>query len=545
MHFYNDIRELIGNTPLLKMNNISSHSNVNLFAKLEYFNPGGSVKDRVGLEILSNAEKIGLLKPGYTVIEATAGNTGIGLAMAAFEKGYQLKLVVPAKFAIEKQVLMRALGAEIIVTPTEEGIEGAIKKANELSKQIHNSFMPKQFENQLNVLAHRKTGKEIYDALDGKIDILVAGAGSGGTIMGISSYLKEQNPNVKVILADPVGSILGGGVEGSYNIEGIGNHFVPEIFDASYIDEVEKITDEEASYYVQLLGKKEGILAGYSSGAAVAGAIKQAYKASVQLRAASHSGSQPNITSRYSNKTINIVAILPDRSDRYFSQNLYNFDLNLSDFKFNFLFDSWADAYDQTVYDQKGEYHEVFENYQAILEQTVIEIAKEPGATILDIGSGTGNLSYIASLANYNVIGIDPNKRMMEISKEKFHNIDFVEGGFLNIPQANNSIDAIISSYAFHHLSDEDKKLSALLFSTKLKVNGKVIIADTMYSSDEDKITLIDDSLEKNYTSLAEDLETEFYTTHQVLTEIFTYAGFKVSFKKMNKFVWILTATKV
>ena len=545
MKYYNDIRELIGNTPLLKMNNISTHLNVNLFAKLEYFNPGGSVKDRVGLEILSNAEKIGLLKPGYTVIEATAGNTGIGLAIAAFEKGYKLILVIPAKFSIEKQTLMRALGAEVVITPSEDGIEGAIKKADELRKQIHNSFMPRQFENQLNVMAHRKTGKEIYDALDGKVDIIVAGAGSGGTIMGISSYIREQNPNVKVVLADPVGSILGGGVEGAYSIEGIGNHFIPQIFDTSYIDEVEKITDEEASYYVQLLGKKEGVLAGYSSGAAVAGAIKQAYKASVKLRAASHSDSHTSLHSKYLNRTINIVAILPDRSDRYFSSNLYNFDLNLSDYKYNFLFDSWADAYDQTVYDQKGEYHEVFDNYQGILEETVIEIAKNPGATVLDIGSGTGNLAYIAKLADYNVIGIDPNKKMREISKEKFPNIDFVEGGFLNIPQGNNSIDAIISSYAFHHLSDEDKKLAALLFSTKLKANGKVIIADTMYSSDNDKITFIEDSIDKNYTSLAEDLETEFYTTHQVLTEIFTYAGFNVAYRQMNKFVWILTATKV
>ncbi len=543
MHYYNDIRELIGNTPLLKLNNISSHIDVNLFAKLELFNPGGSVKDRVGLEILSNSEKIGLLKPGYTVIEATAGNTGIGLAMAAFEKGYKLILVVPAKFSIEKQVLMRALGAEIIVTPTEEGIEGAINKANELSKQIPDTFMPKQFENQLNVLAHRKTGKEIYDALDGKIDILVAGAGSGGTIMGISSYLKEQNPNIKIVLADPVGSILGGGEEGAFHIEGIGNHFIPQIFDASSIDEVEKITDDEATYYVQLLGKKEGILAGYSSGAAIAGAIKQAYKASVKLRAASHSASKSNKQNKQ--KTVNIVAIIPDRGDRYFSQNLYDQNLNLSDYKFNFLFDSWADAYDQTVYSTQGEYHEVFENYQSILEQTVIEISKDPGSIVLDIGSGTGNLSYVASLADYNVTGIDPNKKMRNIAKDKFPKISFVEGGFLNIPQINNSIDAIISSYAFHHLSDEDKRLAALLFSTKLKPSGKVVIADTMYSTPDVKYQLIQDSLDKNYTSLAEDLQTEFYTTHEVLTEIFTNAGFKAEYKPMNKFVWILVATKL
>jgi cysteine synthase A len=544
MQYYNDIRELIGNTPLLKLNNISTHLNVNLFAKLEYFNPGGSVKDRVGLEILSNAENIGLLKPGYTVIEATAGNTGIGLAMAAFEKGYKLILVVPAKFSIEKQILMRALGAELIITPTEEGIEGAIKKANELSTEIENSFMPKQFENQLNVMAHRKTGKEIYDALDGKVDILVAGAGSGGTIMGISSYIKEKNPDVKVVLADPVGSILGGGAEGAYNIEGIGNHFIPQIFDNALIDEVEKITDEEASYYVQLLGKKEGILAGYSSGAAIAGAIKQAYKASVKLRAASHADSHTSIRNNYANRTVNIVAVLPDRSDRYFSQNLYNFDLNLSDFKFNFLFDNWADAYDQTVSDAKGEYHEVFEGYQHILEETVSNIGKKAGDIILDIGSGTGNLTYIAKLAGYNVTGVDPNKNMRAIAEEKFPDIDFADGGFLNIPQSNSSIDAIISSYAFHHLSDEDKKLAALLFSTKLKTGGTVVIADTMYETDEEKTKLIRDSISKNYTSLAEDLETEFYTTHKVLSDIFTYAGFETSFKQMNKFVWILTATK-
>jgi cysteine synthase A len=491
-----------------------------------------------------NADEKMKIKPGYTVIEATAGNTGIGLAMAAFEKGYHLKLVVPAKFSIEKQILMRALGAELIITPSEDGIEGAIKKANELSKQIENSFMPKQFENQLNVMAHRKTGKEIYDALDGKVDILVAGAGSGGTIIGIASYLKEQNPNIKIVLADPVGSILGGGDEGAYHIEGIGNHFIPQIYDATYINEVEKISDEEASYYVQLLGKKEGILAGYSSGASIAGAIKQAYKASVRQRAASHAVSAPGINKKQAIKDINIVAVLPDRSDRYFSQNLYKFDMNLSDYKFNFLFDHWADDYDKTVYEQNGEYHEVFENYQGILEQTVVDIKKEPGSTVLDLGSGTGNLTYIANLADYNVIGIDPNKKMREIAKDKFPNIDFVEGGFLSIPQGNNSINAIISSYAFHHLSDDDKRLAALLFATKLKPDGKVIIADTMYKTEEDRDYLLKDSLDKNYTSLAEDLQTEFYTTHQALTDIFTYAGFKVSFKQMNKFVWIMIATK-
>ncbi|CAI3708615.1 PLP-dependent cysteine synthase family protein [Clostridium neonatale] len=261
MKYYDDIRELVGNTPLLKLNHISPDNNVNIFAKLEYLNPGGSIKDRIGLEIIESAEKEGLLKPGYTIIEATAGNTGIGLAIAAFEKNYKLIIVIPEKFSIEKQILMRALGAELIITPLEEGIEGAVKKADELLKEIPNSFMAKQFDNPANVAAHRKTGKEIYDALDGNVDVLVAGAGSGGTITGIAQYLKEKNPSVKIILADPVGSILGGGEEGTYKVEGIGNHFIPSIFDRSLIDEVEKIRDEESMYFVRLLSKKEGVFA--------------------------------------------------------------------------------------------------------------------------------------------------------------------------------------------------------------------------------------------------------------------------------------------
>lgn len=339
MNYINDIRDLIGNTPLLKLNRISPNKNVNIFAKLEYLNPGGSIKDRIGMEIIETAEKQGLLKPGYTIIEASAGNTGIGLAMAAFEKGYNLIIVIPEKFSIEKQILMKALGADLIITPSSEGIQGAVAKANELAKQIPNSFVPKQFDNPANVVANRKTGKEIYDALDGKIDILVAGAGSGGTIVGIASYLKEKNPDIKIVLSDPIGSILGGGEEGTYKVEGIGNHFIPSIFDRNYIDEVEKIPDDESMYFVRLLSQKEGILAGSSSGAAVAGAIRQAYK---------------------TKEKSNIVVILPDRSDRYFSQNLYDFSIKLSDFRFNALFDDWADNYDETVYIKNGEYEEVF-----------------------------------------------------------------------------------------------------------------------------------------------------------------------------------------
>ena len=399
MNYYNDIREIVGNTPLLKLNNISPDENVNIFAKLEYLNPGGSIKDRVGLQIIEDAEKKGLLKPGYTIIEATAGNTGIGLALAAFEKGYKLKIVIPEKFSIEKQTLMRALGAELVITPSEDGIEGAVEKANSLLKDIPNSFMARQFENESNIKAHRKTGKEIYDALDGKIDILVAGAGSGGTITGIAQYLKEKNPDIKIVLADPIGSILGGGESGTYKVEGIGNHFIPKVFDRTLVDEVEKIPDDEAMYFVRILSKKEGILAGSSSGAAIAGAVKQAYKAKTKT---------------------NIVVVLPDRSDRYFSQNLYDFNMNLSDFRFNALFDDWADNYDETVEKADGEYAEVFKNYNEILNETVKHISKYRGAKVLDIGAGTGNLTNVAAKAGYNVVGIEPNSKMREIATKKY-----------------------------------------------------------------------------------------------------------------------------
>ena len=521
MNYINDIRELIGNTPLLKLNNISPNEDVNIFAKLEYLNPGGSIKDRIGIEIIQTAENQGLLKPGYTIIEATAGNTGIGLAIAAFERGYRLIIVIPEKFSVEKQILMKALGAELIVTPSSEGIEGAVKKANELIKEIPNSFMAKQFDNPANVAAHRKTGKEIYDALDGNIDVLVAGAGSGGTIIGVASYLKEKNPNIKIVLSDPVGSILGGGNEGTYKVEGIGNHFIPGIFDISYIDEVEKIPDDESMYYVRLLSKKEGILAGSSSGAAIAGAVKQSYKAK---------------------KRTNIVVILPDRSDRYFSQNLYDFDMNLSDFRFNALFDDWADNYDKTIYMKSGEYQEVFLNYTELLNETVKHIAKYKGDIVLDLGAGTGNLTNVAAKAGYSAIGIEPNSKMRDIAIEKYPSISFLPGTFLALPIDDNSVDAIINSYAFHHLTDDEKGDAIKLFKTKLKPNGTVIITDTMYSSLEEKEAIIKEATDKGFNNLVHDLETEFYTIHEVLTKLFESEGFHISYQQMNKFVWILTA---
>jgi len=302
MGYLNDIRELIGNTPLLKINNFGIRNEISLFAKLEYFNPGGSVKDRIGLSMIAKAEQDGLLTPGSTIIEATAGNTGLGVAIAALNKGYRVIFTVPEKFSQEKQILMQALGAEIIGTPREEGMLGASRKAQELLDNIPGSVSLKQFENEANPEVHyQTTGPEIYHALNGQIDYLVAGAGSGGTFTGVAKYLKEQNPKLKTILADPVGSTMGGGEAGCYNMEGIGNDFIPQTMDINIVDEVYKVNDDEAFTTARLLAQKEGVIAGSSSGAAMAAALK--------LIRQLDSG--------------NVVTIFPDRGDRYFSKNLY------------------------------------------------------------------------------------------------------------------------------------------------------------------------------------------------------------------------------
>ncbi|WP_415318761.1 PLP-dependent cysteine synthase family protein [Clostridium perfringens] len=302
MKYYNDIRDLIGNTPILKLNNISTKEGVNIYAKIEGTSPGGSCKDRVGIYMVEKAEKEGKLKPGITIIEATAGNTGIGIALAAINKGYKIIFIVPDKFSIEKQKIMKALGAEIINTPKEEGMEGAINLANSLLSEIPNSLSLNQFKNEANPLAHYETtGRELYDGLDGQIDYFVAGAGSGGTISGVLKFLKENISEVKGILADPVGSIIGGGQCGTYKIEGIGNNFIPETMDMSLVDDVIKVNDEEAFDAVKLLAKKEGLIVGSSSGAAFAAALKLAEKI----------------------EKGNIVTIFPDRGDRYFSTDLF------------------------------------------------------------------------------------------------------------------------------------------------------------------------------------------------------------------------------
>ncbi|MGO5076002.1 PLP-dependent cysteine synthase family protein [Clostridium sporogenes] len=302
MKYLDSIKELIGNTPILKLNNLNIKPGVNVFVKLETNNPGGSVKDRIGIYMIEQAEKEGKLKKGYTIVEATAGNTGIGVALAAINKGYDVIFVVPEKFSVEKQTLMRALGAKIINTPKKDGMLGAVAKANELLKTIENSISLKQFENEANPLAHYKTtGPEIYEDMDGKIDYFVSGAGSGGTFTGVMKFLKGKDENIKGILADPKGSTMGGGEKEAYDIEGIGNDFIPNTMDMNLVDKVIKVNDIEAFEMVKLLALKEGLIVGSSSGAAVSATLKLAEKIDKG----------------------NIVTILPDRGDRYFSKNIY------------------------------------------------------------------------------------------------------------------------------------------------------------------------------------------------------------------------------
>ena len=299
---YESMHELIGHTPLVRLKNMGVAPEVKIYAKLEMYNPSGSVKDRIGEYMIAAAEKEGRLKAGGTIIEATAGNTGLGIAFAALGKGYRVIFTVPTKFSAEKQALMRALGAEVINTPRAEGMLGAVRKAEELKSQIEGSISLEQFKNRYNPLAHYETtGREIYEDLDGGLDYLVAGAGSGGTYSGIVRYLKEHNDKIKGVLADPEGSTIGGGEHFDYNIEGIGNDFIPETMDISLVDKVIKVNDEEAFSTVRALAKNEGIIAGSSSGAAMAAAIK--------LSKEIDSGT--------------IVVVFPDRGDRYFSTGLF------------------------------------------------------------------------------------------------------------------------------------------------------------------------------------------------------------------------------
>ena len=301
MGYLNDLRELVGDTPMLRLNKLGLSEELRLLAKLELFNPGGSVKDRIGLSMIEAAEKSGALRPGGAIVEATAGNTGIGVALAALGKGYRVIFAVPEKFSVEKVTLMKALGAQIIRTPAAAGMGGARAKAAELLSEIEGAVSLDQFENPANPRIHYETtGPEILRDSGGEIDYFVAGAGSGGTFSGVARYLKERIPGLKAVLADPLGSTMGGGECGSYAIEGIGNSFVPGTMDMGLVDEVVKVSDDEALAAVRLLAAKEGVIAGTSSGAAL----------SVALTIARRIGRG------------NIVTIIPDRGDRYFSKGI-------------------------------------------------------------------------------------------------------------------------------------------------------------------------------------------------------------------------------
>ncbi|MBQ1902094.1 MAG: cysteine synthase A [Lachnospiraceae bacterium] len=301
--------ELIGETPLLKLNNYSKGAGVtdaNLFAKLEYLNPAGSVKDRIAIAMIEDAEKSGKLKPGATIIEPTSGNTGIGIASVAAAKGYKAILTLPDTMSVERRNLLKAYGAEIVLTEGAKGMKGAIAKAEELNKQIEGSLILGQFENPANPAIHKATtGPEIYDQLEGKVDIFVAGVGTGGTLSGVGSYLKEKNPDVYVVAVEPSTSpVLSKGVAGAHKIQGIGAGFVPKTLDTEVYDEIITIDNDDAFEEGRAFGRTEGVLVGISSGAAL--------KAGVIL------------ASRPENKGKNIVVLLPDSGDRYLSTALFN-----------------------------------------------------------------------------------------------------------------------------------------------------------------------------------------------------------------------------
>lgn len=301
-HYFDSMGELVGNTPMLKINEMGVKPEVELFAKLELMNPAGSVKDRTGMWMVRDAEERGLLKPGSTIVEATAGNMGLGIAFAALGKGYKVVFVVPGKFSEEKQTLMRALGASIVHTPEEDGTLGAQAKMEELLGQIPGSVALRQFKNQANPQAHyESTAPEIWRDLGGHIDYFVAGAGSGGTFTGIMRYLKERDQSIRGVLADPVGSTMGGGEHAAYAIEGIGNDFVADTMDMGLVDEVIKVNDDQAYGASRELARKEGVFAGSSSGAALFAALR--------------------VAERIDHGTV--VTLFPDRGDRYFSEHLY------------------------------------------------------------------------------------------------------------------------------------------------------------------------------------------------------------------------------
>ena len=306
-HIYTSADQLIGRTPLLELTHIEKKFGLNarILAKLEYFNPGGSVKDRVALAMIDDAEAKGALKPGSVIIEPTSGNTGIGLASVAAARGYRIIIVMPETMSVERRQLMKAYGAELVLTEGAKGMKGAIAKAEELAKEIPGSFVPGQFVNPANPKAHfETTGPEIWADTDGQVDYFVAGVGTGGTVTGVGRYLKSQNPAVKVVAVEPKSSaVLSTGVAGAHKIQGIGAGFVPEVLDTAVYDEIIAVSDEDAFRLGRELGRSEGVLVGISSGAALWAAIE--------------------LAKRPENAGKTIVALLPDTGDRYLSTPLF------------------------------------------------------------------------------------------------------------------------------------------------------------------------------------------------------------------------------
>ena len=308
MKVYESITDLIGKTPLLKLNHYIADNELgaDIYAKLEYFNPAGSVKDRVAFAMIDDAEKSGALKPGSVIIEPTSGNTGIGLAAVAASRGYRAILTMPETMSVERRNLLKAYGAEIVLTDGAKGMKGAIAKAEELAAEIENSFIPSQFTNPANPKAHlASTGPEIWEATDGKVDIFVAGVGTGGTVSGVGGYLKSQNPNVKVVAVEPAGSpVLSKGTAGPHKIQGIGAGFVPDTLDTEIYDEIIPVENEDAFATGRALARREGVLVGISSGAAVWAAAQ--------------------LARRPENKGKLIVALLPDTGERYLSTPMFS-----------------------------------------------------------------------------------------------------------------------------------------------------------------------------------------------------------------------------
>ena len=306
-NIYTSADQLIGKTPLLELTQIEKSEGLNakILAKLEYFNPAGSVKDRIAKAMIDDAEAKGILKTGSTIIEPTSGNTGIGLASVAAARGYRIIIVMPETMSVERRQLMKAYGAELVLTEGAKGMKGAIAKAEELAKEIPGSFIPGQFVNPANPDIHEKTtGPEIWEDTDGKVDIFVAGVGTGGTITGTGRYLKKQNPNVKVVAVEPASSpVLSKGVAGSHKIQGIGAGFVPDVLDTKVYDEIIAVENDDACAAGKLVGKKEGVLVGISSGAAIWAALE--------------------LAKRPENAGKTIVALLPDTGDRYLSTPLF------------------------------------------------------------------------------------------------------------------------------------------------------------------------------------------------------------------------------